>query len=82
MKCPKKDKNCKPSICFKTIKNNFICSGVSFKPSKFKEDNIWLCLRGKLSETSLEMTKGEALGIISTLTGSLFAKEELNKETE
>lgn len=80
MKCPRKEKHCKPTICFKTIKRNFICSGISNKPTKYKYDIVWLCLKGKFSETFIEMTKAEALGIISVLTGSLFGLEQLKKE--
>jgi len=80
-KCIKKNKYCKSSICFLTPnKKNYICSGVSFKPTKFSEDKVWLCLKGKLSKTALEMTKNETLGIISVLTASLFAFEELLEE--
>jgi len=80
MKCPKKNKYCNPSICFKTIKHNYICSGISSKPTKYKKDIVWLCLKGKFSQTQLELTKGEALGIISVLTGSLFVEETLRNE--
>lgn len=80
MKCPKKDKNCSPSICFVTSKKNYICSGISSKPTKFEEDKIWLCLKGALSETSLEMTENEVLGIISVLTASLFGFKKLQIE--
>jgi hypothetical protein len=80
MKCLKKSKVCKPSVCFQTIKGNYICSGISSKPSKFGEDRIWLCLKGALAKTSLEMTKGEALGIVSVLAASLLGLGELEKE--
>lgn len=79
-KCHRKIKECSPSICFTTKKDNYICSGISKKPSKFHKDFVWLCLKGKYAETKLEMTKGEALGIISVLTGSLFGMEALEKE--
>ena len=73
MKCIKKNYYCKPSICFKAKGNNFICSGISKKPSKFKEDIVWLCGKGKVAKFDLEMTKSEALALISVLTGSLFS---------
>jgi len=78
--CPKKSKNCKPSTCFITSKKNYICSGVSSKPSKFSEDKIWLCIKGKLAKTALEMTSNEALGIASALMGSVFTFEKLKQE--
>jgi len=70
MKCPKKEKSCKPSICFMTKKGNYICSGISSKPTKFECDNVWLCLKGKVAESGIEMTKAEALGIISALSAT------------
>ena len=78
--CIKKSKHCKPSICFITSKNNYICSGVSNKPSKFSEDNIFLCLKGKLCETSLELTSNEALGVTAALLGSVFTFDKLKQE--
>jgi len=78
--CPKKSKSCKPSICFITSKKNYICSGVSIKGSKFDEDKIWLCIKGKLAKTALEMTPNEALGIASALMGSAFTFNELKQE--
>jgi len=66
--CPKKSKVCSPAICFMTERGNFICCGVSSKPSKFKQDTIWLCLKGKVAKTALEMTPSEALTIITALS--------------
>ena len=79
-RCPKKDKNCKLSICFVTSKKNYICSGVAKRGTKFDGDIVWLCMKGKMSETALEMTTAEALGIISVLTGSLFGLKQLTAE--
>ena len=46
-----------------------ICSGICSRPTKYKKDNIWLCLKGKYVEDHrIEMTQGEALVIISTLS--------------
>ena len=78
--CLKKLKHCKPSICFITSKKNYICSGVSKKPSKFSEDNVFLCLKGKLCETSLEMTSNEALGVTAVLLGIVFTFDKLKQE--
>jgi len=78
MKCPRKEKNCKPSICFMTKKGNYICSGISTKPSKFKEDKVWLCRKGKLSQTNVEMTKAEAFGTIAALSASNFTLSGFN----
>lgn len=82
IKCLKKSKVCKPSVYFLSSKKNYICSGISSSPSIFKEDKVWLCLKGALSKTALEMTKAEALGIIAVLTASLFGLEQLEKEVE
>jgi len=80
-KCIKGLKHCKPSICFIISKKNYICSGVSTKGIKFKDDKIFLCMKGKLAKTALEMTPNEALGIASALMGSMFTFEELKQET-
>ena len=80
-KCPKRNKKCIPSICFMTSKKNYICSGVSKKPTIFEDDIVWLCLKGKHSKTALEMTQAESLAIISVLTGSLFGIKKLAIET-
>ena len=71
MKCIKNRKECKPSVCFKTIKNNYICSGISRNPSHYSQDKFWLCGRGKECSFDLEMTKEEALLIVSALCASL-----------
>lgn len=80
MKCIKKNKHCKPSLIFKSIKNNYICSGISTKPSKFKDDTVWLCLKGAISKTALEMTENESKAIVSVLAASSFSFKELRKE--
>jgi len=66
--CPKKSKVCSPTMCFMTEKKNYICCGISSKPSRFKCDTIWLCLKGKVASTALEMTPKEALTIITALS--------------
>ena len=63
-----------------TNKKNYICSGVAKKGTKFDGDIVWLCMKGKMSETALEMTTAEALGIISVITGSLFGLKQLTAE--
>jgi len=80
MKCPQHRKVCKPSICFMSDKANYICSGISSKPSKYQKDCVWLCLKGKYSKTDLEMTRAEATAIVSALTGTLFGIEILQEE--
>ena len=80
MKCPKKNKYCNPSLIFKSIKNNYICSGISNKPSKFKKDYVWLCLNGALSKSAIEMTEGEANAIVSVLAATSFGFKKLKKE--
>jgi hypothetical protein len=69
--CPKKLKTCKSILIIKGGKNNYICSGISNTPTKYKKDIIHLCLRGILSKIKLEMTKDEASFIISVLAASL-----------
>ena len=55
-----------------TEKKNYICSGISTKPSKFKCDKVWLCLQGKVSRSGIEMTKEEAFGIITALSATYY----------
>ena len=73
LKCPKKIKSCQPCLLVKASfkAGNFICSGVSTKPTKYNKDNIWLCSHGMLSKMSVEMTVEEALYICSALHASL-----------
>jgi hypothetical protein len=68
LKCIRKNKNCIPSLCIKGKGRNFICSGINSNPSKYKKDNIMLCLSGELTNRSIEMTIQEAAFIISVLS--------------
>ena len=75
MKCPKGCKNCKSVLYIPAKGKDYICSGISHKPTKYKKDNIWLCLAGTLIEDmKLEMTREEALIIVSAL--SLAASDD------
>lgn len=69
--CPKKSNYCFCSLILKGKDNNYICSGISKKPTKYKKDIINLCLSGILSKTKIEMTKDKASFIISVLATSL-----------
>lgn len=61
MKCKKKIACCTPVLMIPSGKNHYVCAGISKKPSKYKEDIVWLCLQGKWVEhVKLEMTKEEA----------------------
>jgi hypothetical protein len=71
MNCPKKSNTCKSLLIIKGGKNNYICSGISKKPTKYNKDIIHLCLNGILSKMKIEMTKDEASFIISVLAASL-----------
>jgi hypothetical protein len=74
LKCPRKNKNCKPSLIFGCKGDNFICSGINKKPSKYKKDYVMLCLKGQISDRSMEMTVEEACFITSAImatTGTL-----------
>ena len=75
MKCKKNSKHCSPILCIMAKGTNYVCSGVSKTPTKYKDDKIWLCLSGCLiKNTKIEMTKEEALIIISAL--SLAASDD------
>lgn len=74
LKCPKKNKNCNPCLIYKCKTNNYICSGINQKPTKYKNDFVTLCIKGKLANRTLEMTVEEACFISSALmatTGNL-----------
>lgn len=71
MKCPKKNKNCSSMLSFHASKNNYICSGINNKPTKYNKDIIKLCLSGFFSKTCIEMTLDEAASIIAVLGASL-----------
>ena len=71
MKCPKKIKHCQPCYLLKAKGDNFVCSGVSTKPSIYTKDNLWLCSKGAESKLNIEMTVKEALLICSALNASL-----------
>jgi hypothetical protein len=77
MKCPNKCRGCEPIFNLKLNKDNFICSCIKNKGTKYKKDIIWLCLSGVLSKTSLEMTKFEATSLIAALSNSLVAVSEV-----
>lgn len=47
----------------------FTCAGINMKPTKYKHDNIWLCLSGEyIKSHRIEMTREEALVMISALS--------------
>ena len=74
MSCPRKNKNCKPCLIYKCKGGNFICSGNNNKPTKYKKDYVILCLKGQLTNRSIEMTCQEACLIASAImstTGNL-----------
>lgn len=78
IKCLKKDTtNCFPSLQFKAKKcNNYICAGISKKGTKYKLDNIWLCLSSHLGKSKIEMTQDEAGLLISALGCAISHKGE------
>jgi hypothetical protein len=71
MGCPRKNKNCKPSLIYLCKNKNFICSGIAKKGSKISKDIVWLCIRGELAHSEIELTPHEASLITSTLASSV-----------
>jgi hypothetical protein len=67
MKCPLKNKYCKSQAIARAKNNNFICSGINSKPY-IKKDIIKLCVKGRFCKMQAEMTRKEAIGIITTLS--------------
>jgi len=71
MKCPRKNKNCNQTLMYKCSGGDFICSGINTKPTKYKKDNVWFCMKGQLSKTGIEMTIQEVAFIVSVLSATL-----------
>lgn len=71
MKCPKKNGDCKISLIIKGKADNYICSGINSKPTKYHKDIIQLCLNGFFSKRSIEMTIEEANYISACLNTSI-----------
>ena len=68
MLCPQKNHNCRMSFFIGGVKKQYICTGINEKPTKWKKDNIWLCLSdSKVKNFTLEMTIEEASKISSAL---------------
>lgn len=67
MKCPRGNKHCKLIQCFAFNNDTFICGGINKKPTEYKKDNVWICLKGALTNRSIEMTVAEAGFIISAM---------------
>ena len=59
-------KNCKQIMSVPRGKHK-LCSGINAKPSKYKNDIIKLCLKGKFVDAHLEFTTMEALLVSSAL---------------
>jgi len=79
MKC--KHKRCKQVVTIKGAGDNYICSGINKKPTKYKNDNVWLCLNGEyVKDLKLEMTMDEAFAFMSTLTATLSVMFEEKDE--
>ena len=73
LKCWRKGKTCTQMLYYTDGKKAVVCSGVNKKPTKYKKDNIWLCLKGHYISRldRFEMTRGEAYLIISALCAAL-----------
>jgi len=78
MKCLKKFKFCVPMKVYKAKKDNYICCGMSSKPSKFKNDTVWLCLNGYYCKRRIEMTRCEAAMIADALCHGIGIGDKKN----
>lgn len=76
MKCFKKNNTCKPQLQFLAEGDNFICSGISKKPTSYKKDVVWMCLKGATCKSSLEMTLGEAASVVAVLSSAIASVRE------
>ncbi len=78
--CPRGNKNCEIGLMFRTKKNNYVCSGFNKNPTKYHKDIVNLCSKGFFTEFNMEMTKEEALYIISVLSSTMaFIKDKNEK---
>jgi len=86
MNCPQKNHNCSQIFFAKLYnKGHYICCGLNSKPSKYKKDNIWLCLSGTYcKDISTEMTLWEALNMSCALVSAseMVLGEELSARKE
>ena len=72
MKCPKKNKFCKPMSKIPAARGQFVCAGHNAKPAKWHKDIIKLCLCGELvKDFGIEMTPQEALFISKVLINAI-----------
>jgi len=82
MKCKKHHTYCSPVLVIPSEHGDYICSGISKKPSKYKKDTVWLCLDGNGSwnnKYKIEMTKEEAQ-IISACLSLACADDRTQKK--
>lgn len=79
-KCKYTQKRCEITHRIEARNGDHICCGINIKPKSDKNDVVNLCLKGELIEPlSIEMTRHEALMIISALSTHLW-NEELSRE--
>ena len=78
MKCLKKSKYCTPAKVYRAKNDNYICCGISNKPSKHKDDTVWLCLNGFYCRRRIEMTGFEAAIIADALCHGIGLGEKEN----
>ncbi len=71
MRCPRKNKKCTPTYIYLGKNKNFICSGIAKKGTRYSKDIVWLCLKGELARSEIELTPHEASLIVSVLASSV-----------
>lgn len=64
-------KKCKKCYRMEAENDNFICSGTVTRGTRYKHDTVWLCLKGELAESYLEMTPEEAQIIVTALVQAI-----------
>lgn len=71
LKCSKDIKFCHPKSLTKAG-DDFICCGITKKPTKYKKDVVKLCLKGKfVPKFTIEMTVEEAICFIKSLSTAI-----------
>jgi hypothetical protein len=71
MKC-RRHLKCKSILIREAENKDYICCGIQYKPTKFKDDTICLCLKGQYGDLHVELTRKEAVEIIHCLSARLL----------
>ena len=67
-KCRMSRIDCESKCIFPAAKEDFICAGKTRNPTKFEQDTVKLCMKGKyVGGGTIEMTHEEALLFVTAI---------------